>query len=111
MKFPIYRPRGLAPPDVTDDIKKIWEKQIKLNDPRPYSLSNASFKKNENLRLFSGVDRNDPNEFDSSIRYKKNNEKRSSIVGNFTVASDTTSVKLKYKAQRKRFNEDTESII
>lgn len=25
-KFPIYRPRGHAPPDVTDDIQKIWDK-------------------------------------------------------------------------------------
>lgn len=24
-KFPIYRPRGMGPPDVTDDIQKIWE--------------------------------------------------------------------------------------
>ena len=24
-KFPIYRPRGAAPPDVKDDIAKVWE--------------------------------------------------------------------------------------
>ncbi len=25
MKFPIYRPRGHGPPDVNDNIKKVWE--------------------------------------------------------------------------------------
>ena len=30
-KFPIYRPRGAGPPDVKDDVQKIWDKQISLN--------------------------------------------------------------------------------
>jgi hypothetical protein len=27
MKFPIYRPRGEGPPDVKDDIFKVWQEQ------------------------------------------------------------------------------------
>jgi hypothetical protein len=27
MKFPIYRPRGEGPPDVNDDISKVWQEQ------------------------------------------------------------------------------------
>lgn len=33
-KFPIYRPRGHGPPDVSDDIKAIWDKQINLHQDR-----------------------------------------------------------------------------
>ena len=31
MKFPIYRPRGHGPPDVSDDIQAIWNEQLDLN--------------------------------------------------------------------------------
>ena len=62
--------------------------------------------KNENMRLFSDADKNDKNELDISLIHKNNNRSNSN-----TAASDTTSVRLKFNSKRKRFNEDTESII
>jgi len=42
MKFPIYRPRGEGPPDVKDDIFKVWQEQT--------FYSNSALKnKDENL--------------------------------------------------------------
>ena len=47
-KFPIYRPRGKAPPDVKDDIGKIWQEQISLQPKNeqagsPHNKLNAMF--------------------------------------------------------------------
>jgi len=42
-KFPIYRPRGSLPPDVNDDIQKIWDQQIKLDDDTQNSYMNKTF--------------------------------------------------------------------
>lgn len=48
MKFPIYRPRQKAP-DVSDDIKKIWEEQLSMTQDsrRPkYLLDSNATKRN-----------------------------------------------------------------
>ena len=46
MKFPVYRLRGAGPPDVQDDIKKLWDETVK---PK------ASFPGRKSVSVFSGA--------------------------------------------------------
>lgn len=59
-KFPIYRPRGHGPPDVTDDIQKIWDKQISLNErdeDRPRVLLDSMYRTfNKSTKNADGID-------------------------------------------------------
>lgn len=46
-KFPIYRPRGDAPPDVKDDIQAIWDNQISLqnkDESKPRAAMDSFYK-------------------------------------------------------------------
>lgn len=73
-KFPIYRPRGAAPPDVTDDINKVWQEQINANpDTRPNYLLDSSYRTTKNFSLTRGTD-------DESIRYQKGTHVRSNSL-------------------------------
>lgn len=63
-KFPIYRPRGAAPPDVTDDISKVWNEQLTANPNKPSFLIDQSFRTSKNFSTMRG-------EEDESFRYKK----------------------------------------
>lgn len=56
-KFPIYRPRGHGAPDVTDNIKKIWEKQLSNKQDRPKVLLNSMYNTSKSsTRNADGID-------------------------------------------------------
>jgi hypothetical protein len=105
-KFPIYRPRGANPPDVTDDISKVWAEQINpVVDTRPNYLLDQSFRSIKNY----SVSKNDDD------RYKKGGENKRSQ----SMAADETKNSMLRLAgrntiqfpRRERFNEDTQSVI
>ena len=43
MKFPVYRLRGAGPPDVQDDIKKLWDETVKPQAAGPGRKSVSVF--------------------------------------------------------------------
>ena len=99
MKFPIYRLRGTGPPDVQDDIKKLWEATIK---PK------GAFEGRKSTSLFSGSqdELTTVKERDRaySLMRSKAHEDRSTLK----IAGSQTIVKPK---RRERFNENTEDEI
>lgn len=105
-KFPIYRPRGPAPPDVQDNIAEVWKDQINaVPDTRPNFLVDPSaFRTTKNF----SASRDDQ----ESLRYKTN--QRSNSIANDTNTKSMLRLAGRNTIQfprRERFNEDTESVI
>ena len=116
MKFPIYRPRGIDPPAVTDDIKRIWDEQIKpqqenmTNVDRRYSTRMFDKTKNlETLSVRSGGSR--MSNGSSYILRKvgvKSLSKLDGVKNDRAIWQNPDSRKF---VKRERFNEDQESVI
>lgn len=105
-KFPIYRPRGSKPPDVTDDIQKIWDNQISLKPTD--GRASPTNKLNTLFGMRSEHAMNDE-------LWKTTRVKRS--TSNFVGTSKKEAQPIRTHGQnfiypvRKRFNEDTNSVI
>lgn len=106
-KFPIYRPRGEAPPDVTDNIAEVWKEQINaVPDTRPnYLVDTSAFRTTKN---FSAT-RDDQ----ESLRYNQTNQRSQSNANDKETKSmlrlaGRNTIQF---PRRERFNEDTESVI
>jgi hypothetical protein len=85
------------PPNVNDNIQKIWEEQIKLDDDPTNSILNKTFSTAPFQRTFSGVDTK--SEFlnlvrdGESLRYQKY-LRSNSINANPTRRLDDKTLKL-----------------
>jgi len=103
-KFPIYRPRGAAPPDVTDDISKVWHEQLTANpDTRTNFLVDQSFRTTKNFSIGKGTEED---------RYRKGGgvHQRSNTIDTDSMLRLARRNTIQFP-RRERFNEDTESVI
>ena len=106
-KFPIYRPRGHGAPDVSEDIKSIWDKQINLHHDR---------EEQHRARLASMYNTLNKNKTADTFELQHTfSEKGTSSAQKAKGRSSKKTLKLAGEQtmfpKRERFNEDAKSVV